>query len=49
MMTAAQEAKMQLCSSIADFEISLHSDEHGMSRTLAIRTKKRDIYPYGCI
>ena len=49
MMMATQEAKMQLCSSIADFEISLHNDEHEMIRTLAIRTKNPDIYPHGYI
>ena len=38
-MMASQEAKMQVCSSIGDCEISLHNDERERVRTLAVRTE----------
>ena len=46
-MMASQEAKMQVCSSIGDSEMSLHNDEREWVRTLAVRTQEPDIYPHG--
>lgn len=40
-MTASQEAKMQVCSSTGDYEISLHNDERERIRTLAVERNEQ--------